>query len=448
MRLLTALAAAVLLGSLFLASRHRARRAPSFPIGRFVTEDPSARVRVGKAEKALGVEMSGCEDLVRERPGDMDALRARIRVGFLLGSVGLAQPRVPEIVRAQSDAYLEHRERIDPDGTFLGEAIRQWADARLRLDRDHQTSFYACAAAGIFLGARGEPKARETLFEITRQGDFHLQFFPFARRYHPGWPIVEPLVTHYLEHGDLAGRAEAGVTLLEYHDLFGVGGDLFERFLPVIRDSVREMLERVHALTDEGASQAGRTAVVGMALLASRGDADQMRLLAEAKDERVSASYAPHVDTVRIARLWTGLEDFASIGPLSVRFKDMDPFDQETYYLAVAHRAQHLLRQGGATEELSRLLDVLESAFDGTVQTLRVLAMQALLRLAPERGAALVRRALDARGPFAVYAGALAERVDDPVALFLPYLGSPTPDVAAISAASLLDLPFPHALQR
>jgi hypothetical protein len=123
--------------------------------------------------------------------------------------------------------------------------------------------------------------------------------------------------------------------------------------------------------------------------------------------------------------------------------------DQEIYYLGVAHRAAHLLRQGATAEgEVAPLLDLLESAFDGTVRNLRLFAMQSLLRLAPARGAALVRRGLDGRGPFAVYAGALADEVEDPAAIFLPNVASPLPDIAALAAVSLLDLPFPHALQR
>lgn len=448
MRLLTFLAAAILLGSLFFASRHYASRQPAFPMGLFVTPDAATRAAPAYAAKELGIALGGYEDLLRERPDDVDALRGSFRTAFTIGSVGLGQPRLPELLHAQTETYLSKRDRIDPDGTFLKDVLHQWVQGRLRVDWYHKAGFYACASTAIFVGARGEPTGREVLLAITQQGNFYLEFFPFARRYHPGWPIVEPLVAHYLEGGDLSGRVEAGVTLLDYHALFGVGGDLVDRHLPAIRDAIREMRKRIRAFSDEGASDAGRAAIVGTALLANRGDEEERKVLAEVKGERELLFYASHADTMRLARLWVGLDDFSTMGPLTNRYKELHEIDQEIYYLGAAHRAAHLMRKGAAQEEIDPLLELLESSFDAPVANLRVFSMQALLRLAPARGEALVRRGLDGRGPFSVYAGALAGKVDDPTAVFLPYLGHPMPEVAALAASSLLDLPFPHALQR
>lgn len=448
MRLLTFLAAAVLLASIFLASRHYAERQAAFPMGLFVTPDAASRAGPAYDAKELGIALGGYEDILRERPDDVEALRGAFRTALTIGSVGLGQPRLPELLRAQTESYLAKRDRIDPDGTLLREVVRQWVDGRLRVDWYHQAGFYACASTAIFVGARGDPMGPQVLLEITKQGNFYLEFFPFSRRYHPAWPIVEPLVAHYLAQDDLLGRVEAGVTLLDYHALFGVGGDLVDRHLPAIRDAIGEMRKRIRAFTDEGASDAGRAAIIGTALLANRGDAEAARVLAEVKGERELLFYAPQADAVRIARLWVGLEDFATMGPLTTRYKELHELDHEIYYLGAAHRAAHLMRQGTGQEEAAGLLDLLESAFDAPVANLRVFSMQSLLRLAPARGEALVRRGLDGRGPFAVYAGALAGKVDDPVAVFLPYLGSPMPEMAALAASSLLELPYPHALQR
>jgi hypothetical protein len=449
MRPLPLLAAAVLLGSLYFAARTHARREVTLPVGRFVTADPAARARQGTDAKELGVALSGYEDLVKAHPDDLAALRGRIRTEIMIGAVGLGQPKMPDRVRTQAEAYLAHRPAIDPDGSFLQETLRMWVEGRLRVDWYHQMGFYACASTAIYTGARGGEQGKETLLDITRQGAFYLEFFPFARRYHPSWPIVEPLVTLYIDKkDDLAARVQAGVTLLEYHDLFEVGGDLVERHLPGIKDSIREMLDQVRSFTDLGASDAGRAAVVGTAILASDGDEASMRILAAAKGEKEIAFYAPHADAMRIARLWVGLEDFATMSPLTLRYKDLDIMDQEVYHLAAAHRAKHLLGKGDTAGEAAHLLDLIESSFESPLHQLRVFAMQALLRLAPERGAALVRRALDARGPFAVYAAALADKLDDPAGTLLPYLGSPMPEVGALAAATMLDLPVPHALQR
>jgi hypothetical protein len=137
------------------------------------------------------------------------------------------------------------------------------------------------------------------------------------------------------------------------------------------------------------------------------------------------------------------------MSPLTVRFKDLDTLDQELYYVAAAHRATRLAKEGGAGgPEFAALLDLLESGFDGTLPIPKILAMQVLLRIAPERGATLVARALDGRGALAAYAGVLTDGVEDRVALFLPALSSPEPDVSALGAASLRDPSLPRALAR
>jgi hypothetical protein len=74
--------------------------------------------------------------------------------------------------------------------------------------------------------------------------------------------------------------------------------------------------------------------------------------------------------------------------------------------------------------------------------------MQALLRLAPERGAALVARALDERGVIGAYGAVLADRVEDRVAVFLPDLRWPMPEVSAFAAVSMFEPVEPRALQR
>ncbi len=446
MRILTVLVATALLASAYPATLAHGRREGVFPIDRFVTPDPRARARQGDAAKQLGVARRGYEDLTRDHPGDLDALRGRIRNGFLIGSVGLGQPGLQELVRNEANAYLERRAQLDPDGTFLQEIIAQWLDGRLHFDWSHQAGFYACASTAIFRAARGDAAGRDMLLELSRRGDFFVQFFPFARRFHPGWPAAETLITHYLEHGDLAGRVEAGATLLDYNGLFGVGGDVVERFLPVIRSSVAEMRQRVRAFTAEGGSDAGRAALIAMALLANRGDAEEMRLLAEAKSERELLLYAPHADAVRIGRMLVGLDGFAAMGPLTVRYKELDAADQDYYYLAAAHRAARVLKEGG--QGGAELLDLVETGFDGAVAQQRVFAMQALLRLAPERGAALVARALDGRGVLGVYGGVLSDTTEDRVALFLPAVSSPMPELAVLAAVSTLGPVEPRALQR
>ncbi|MCK6460822.1 MAG: hypothetical protein L6Q95_13130, partial [Planctomycetes bacterium] len=61
MRLLTFLAAAVLLASIFLASRHYAERQAAFPMGIFVTPDAASRAGPAYDAKELGIALGGYE---------------------------------------------------------------------------------------------------------------------------------------------------------------------------------------------------------------------------------------------------------------------------------------------------------------------------------------------------------------------------------------------------
>lgn len=447
MRIFTALAALGLLASAYLAPRHHEGRATAFSIARFVIPDARERARKGEEARELGVAMDAYKELAEGHPGDLGLLRDRIRTGFLIGAVSLGQADIPELVWTQAKAYVEGRKGIDPDGSLLKGILDRWLDERLHFDM--AVSVYPRASTAIYLAARGDAAGREMLFELARRGEtmggFHMQFFPYVRRYHPGWAAVEPLVVHYMEKGDAAARVEAGVALLDYNHLFGVGDELVERHLPSIRAAVREMLDRMRKPANQP-SDAGRAAIFCMALLAMRGEEEEMRTLAAAKSERELLYYVPFADTVRVARVCAGLDPFASMGPLTVRFKDLDPLDQELYFLAVAHLATRAAKQGGfgGTEEI---LDFVEAGFDGNTPS-KVLAMQMLLRLAPERGKRLVASAMEGRAAMSIYAGVLAGGVEDPVALYLPALASREPDFAAMAAATLRASEGPSALQR
>jgi hypothetical protein len=352
-------------------------------------------------------------------------------------------------VWTQAKAYLEGRKGIDPDGTMLKGILDRWLDERLHFDMSQ--SVYPRAATAVFLAARGDAAGREMLYELARRGEsmggFHMQFVPFARCFHPGWAAAEPLVVYYMEKEDINARIEAGLTLLDYNHLFGVGDELVKRYLPSIRAAVREKRERMRRLADEP-TDVGRAAIFAMALLAMSGEEEEMRTLAAAKNERELLYYVPFADVVRVARVCAGLDPFSAMGPLTLRFKDLDPLDQELYFLAVAHLASREAKQrgpGGTPSE--ELLDVIEAGLDAATPS-KVLALQMLLRLAPERGKAVVANAMEGKAAMSVYAGVLAGGVADPVSLYLPALASREPDFAALAAATLRASDGPCALQR
>jgi len=451
MRVLTAFAALGLLASAFFASRYYTDRRGSLPLAQFVTTDPRERVRDGAAGRRLGEELAGWEDLAAADPSDIEALRNRIRVGILIGAVAFGHPGLDELVKAQTDAYLERREEIDPDGSFLDGVIETWVKERLHFPWEHRLGFYARTSVAIYLAARRDPAGEKMMAILAQNPLFYTQVFPYIRRYRPAWPAVEPLIVRFLEADGLGGRVEAGVTLLEYNTLFGVGGDLIERHREDIKAAVDEVRTRLRrASVDEDTAMSGRSAVVGMGLLAVLGDADERRELEAASSERVLRYYVPHADTVRLARLMAGIDSFDTLPPMSERFKDLDTRDKELYYFAAAQRALEILREKGdaGRGEIGEYVDLLEAAFDGGFPGLRCFVMQVLCRIAPARGAALVERAIRARGTLSIYGGILADDPADPVAIFLPALRSPEPDLSALAAVSLLDRGPTRALQK
>ena len=448
MRILLGLVAVGLAASAHYAPRLHAERPGSLPLEGFVTDDPIERAAWGDEHRSLGSALSGYEE-AHAASGDDELLRQRIRVGLLIGAVALGQPGLHELVRVQTTDYLERRGEIDPDGTFIRGVVREWLDERVNFDWLHRQGFYSRASASIYLSARRQEAGRKMLWTLVSEGRFYREFFPYVRRKHPSWPAVEPLVRHYLEKGGLGGlggRVEAGVTLLDYYVLFGVGKELLDRWLPDIRDAIREMRVRLRSgEPDDETSAIGPHAILGLAMLANLGYPEERRALERAEIHR----YGPVANVLRVAWIETGKLSFESHRPGSRDF-DLLLEASDFYSRAAAHRAA-LIRRGlldGKQEELARLLAILEAGFDGAHMPTRVYCLHALVAIDDELGQRLARRAVDERSVISVTAGVLLDDVKDRVAVFLPALMSPMPDTSALAAASLLDLDTGPALQR
>jgi hypothetical protein len=160
--------------------------------------------------------------------------------------------------------------------------------------------------------------------------------------------------------------------------------------------------------------------------------------------------YAGLTDIVKVARIWIGVDSFDKYEQTSLAFRDLEPRAKEQYYSAAAHRlaAMHRGLIEGTEEEREKLTDLLEAAFDETSNVTRALALQTLVSLKAKQAPVLLRRALVGRGAFAIDAAALADDLEDPVAIFLPALRTSEPDYAALAAVSLLDRGERRALQR
>ncbi|MHC4547260.1 MAG: hypothetical protein ACYTEZ_00665 [Planctomycetota bacterium] len=444
MRILAGLTVLGLCASAYLAPAYQRERPGSLPRVEFVDE-PAERAARGERERALGVALAGYEDLSAEDPADLEALRARIRVGLLIGAVALGQPGLHELVRVQTDAYLARRAELDPDGSFIRGVLEEWVEQRLHFDWTHRQGFYARVSTAIFLAARDDPRGHDMLMTLVKKGEFYTEFFPYARRLHPGWPAVAPLVRHYLEQGGLAARVEAGVTLLDYKILFGTGQDLWERFGEDIRAAVREMRHRVRTLRQDPETRgSGETAILGLLMLAALGFPEE----GKAVERATRRAYLQHADLVfHVGHIWTGRRMFV---PQSPEYKRLDPTAQTYYYRAVAHRAALLTRglAPGTDEELDDCLRLLVAGFDGPYSGIRSLSLQVLAALVPEKRPELIRRAIDERNILSITAAALADRLDDPLAVLLPPLQSPEPDYSALAAVTLLDRGDTRPLQR
>jgi hypothetical protein len=442
MRFALILAAIGLVASLPLAPWH----ARGLDEGLFWDTDPARRAARGEEEGSLGVAMAGYEDLFNAT-GDLDALRHRIRTGLLIGAVAVRQPGLDALIEMQTRAYLERREELDPDGTFLQEVLERWVQERLHFDWETRLGLYARTATAMFLAARGDPEAAKLLLKLMGQGGFYSEFFPYVRARHPGWPAVEPLARHYLEQGNLAARVEAGATLLNYYILFGVGGDLWDRHREGIRSAFAEMRRRVLKFDqDPMTTGSGGTALNGIAMVGLLGFETERKIIALGRPER----YAGHADVMRIARLWTGADSFDSVDQTSRVFRDLTPEARAQYYGAAAHRLAALHRGliEGSEEERDLLTRLLEAAYDETGSATRALALQTFVSLGAKQAPALIRRAIVGRGAFSIDAAALADDLEDPVPILLPALRSQEPDYAALAAVSLLDRGEGRALQR
>jgi len=441
--LLTLLAAAGLLVSAGYAPRYQGNRPNELPDATFTTP-PRERIESALAERRLGAVLSGYEDLLTEDPGDVEALRARIRHGLMIGAVSLGQPGLGTLVQHQTDTYLgERRHEIDPDGTFLPGVIEEWAQHRMKFTWDFRAGFYARSSMCMYAAARGHPDGAAGLLELAKKGEFHLEIFPFIRQFHPAWPAVRTLLAYYLEHGDLVARVESAATLLDYHLMFGEGKDLLDRQLPVIRAAIKEMRDRMRA---GKVGEGGRATVIAMGLLALQGDEREREILERAAKEK--PLYVPFVDTITIARVMAGLEELATYAPHKTRFKALDLQDQDLYYFAAAHRAAHLKRTGGSEDAYRQSLRMVQTGFDAGSLPVRVFCIQAIGRLEPAMSRTMLQRAIDDRGLLSLYAMVLSRDIDDVVPMMLPALRATSPDVASLAAATMLDLGDSCALQR
>ena len=388
--------------------------------------DPHARAEWAEKEGILGSALSGYEELVRLDPSDLDAQRSRFATlvrlnGATYAALQLAEAKaLIEMLAESIKTYLEHREALDPDGSFLQGLLDEWAESRLA-----NPGFHVQASAALYLAGQGDQRGLERLRYFAREGPFYTELLRYAIRYHPPFRAIEPMLAHYLDEGPLNARVLAGSTLLEYHTLFGEGAELLARYRPVIREcfykSVREVDHKLAAGED---SLRVSESIFGLARL---GGPEERRVLSAMR----GVDYPRQLIEVRIARLWIGADPIEKYLPDSDYFDDLDGVQQIQYYHQVANRFVTL--EEGETKEI--YLDLLKSALISSAPVLRSYAIKVMARHAPDE--LDLKRIADGGGTDALTAANLLD--GDRVPYLLPGITSPEPNLSALAAISLLE---------
>lgn len=433
MRWIALLALVALGSSSYLAPRHYAARTAVPPAEtRFFDPDPRIRVALGEKEGMLGVQLLAWEDRWNAHPGDLEALRGRFRLGLKIGAVALSQPRIQELVMEEVRDYLKYRAELDPDGALLQEVLADWI--ALRLDHPY---FHASASVAIYLAARGDQRGFDKILQFTRTGRFYGEFFRYARRFHPPWEVTGFVIRHYLEQGDLNGRVQAGATLLEYNGLFGLGEDLLRQYLALIRDALHEAAANLEAdPADAEVLSRGEACLIGLALL----DGPEERAILERLREEDVPRY---VTTLRMVRVWVGLEPWEKYAVGSERWQLMDEGGRELYFAGAAHAYARLAKSQRPIDAARReeMLGILLDGLKAPAEYSRIQALQALVALSPEHRQSLPRRIAQGGGVESFFAALMLGEDVDKVPFLLPALTLTVPHYPALAAVYLSKLP-------
>jgi hypothetical protein len=433
-RLFAALSALLLLASGLVAPGVRERRARADEL-RLYDPDPKVRARTAEREGWLGAALNGYLEWAALEPHDLEAQRGLFRAGMRLSAAGLGQVGIEnEVVRPRIVYYLENRARLDPDGSLLRAMLAEWIDLRLKHDW-----FKMRAAVAMHLAGIGDPRGVEVLLALARDGPFHAEFFPYARRFHPRFPGVRALAEHYLRGGNLAGRVQAGVTVADYAVLFGEGTDLLETFGAEIRAALRETVSHLAPTTtgDFERIEAGHAAIFGLVALGGAGEIALLRSLDPVRNPAYAA-------TMRVARIGAGLEPPPD--PLSDDFRSWTQDLQERFYRLAAYRfararaaavaAASEEERALAEEEARRWHRFVDAAFHQPDTVIQIGAFHALAALDPD-AKDLPERVAREKNVLALFAGAKIS--GDRVPVLLPGLYAPAIhlDYQALAAVHL-----------
>lgn len=419
----------------YLRNGHRAPK-PARP--EFRTLSPRERIAAVKDPKRVGYLYMAYKEANEKSPDDPEILRGRIRNGFLLGAVAEGQPGLGDLVREEAHLYLDHRKQIDPDGSFLHDVLDAWVNERLKLNEHTPMGFFGRLAVAMQLAACGDERGTKELFAFAKKGPVFTHFFPLVRTYLPGWKGVEPLCRYYLEAYDnkkykMDARVQAGTVLLEYHQLFGAGDDLYRRDLATVQRALRERASDLPSPPPGPGVQAScEQALLGLAML---GDPADRAFLARLKFEDVGI-YAP---VLRVARVWAGIDPFEKYDMQSANWTLLPDYVQMLYFRAAGY-CYVSARKAGRAKEASKLLGLVEAALGVPGNTpLRLYAFEVLARCS-DQYPDLPRKVARGLGVPSLYAALLLPDKADKLSYLLPGVSSPMAEYASLAAVHCLYL--------
>ena len=299
---------------------------------------------------------------------------------------------------------------------------RMSAPWRLPLPMD----FYARIGTAVYLAGKSDERAKKAIWEIIAMGPLYTEMLQFARRYHPPYAGMEEYIAHYLTHGKLAARLQAGATLLEYNGVYGEGAELLGKHRSRIREDCKAAMA---GLYDPNASDDMRMARDAALLsLAMLGEPEDSKLLL-----RITDIPPAHAEVLRVARLWAGLTPLRRMALTDVLFKTLGRRAKELYFRAAAHNYVRSDDPAKRTEWLSILIAGLRFPDDPAV---RVYALHTLRALSTEHRN-VARELSGAADELALFAAAMLPW-EEALPLLLPEMGVPSEHHTGMIVAKLL----------
>jgi len=391
-----------------------------------VIADPLERGRFGLREHAQGVALGAFAEILAKEPAHAEAANGIMLAATRLAAAAVGQRELSRELVAAFLLYVAHHEEVDPDRRHLEAAIEEFVDTRCK----HQW-YVGRAALAMFLLGREDPRGMEIVEDLMSQADLYKEWLPRVQVYLPNLSGLAPVLERHLTMQDRGARIFAGVTLMLYRRIWGIGDELWEKYGDEIGRSLLAEYRAMVPGPDAGnPGSLGGMTLLGLALY----DSEEARAIVE-KMKRVD-----HPDLVRVvmlAKLWAGFLPFDQIDFEDPRYSAWQPDEIDAFYRGGLLRYAQLVRADRMDEARKLREGVVADALVAQSQAIRVIARRTLAAVHPEDAPAIYRQLYESGAIQRVY-GVFGVPGADPVEALLPALSAPDPGISALAAAALL----------